>query len=305
MSVDLDEIGCYTAIHGLPALPEQASEAVYRKALPRLVELFDAQDVPATFFAVGRDLAHPHVQTALRELFAQGHEIANHSQDHHYDLTRRTPAEMRAQVAGAIDAITRTTGKRPVGFRAPGYTITDALFDVLRELGVGYDSSVFPCPSYYSLKAAAISGYRLRGRPTHSIVDHPRVLTAPAEPYHAGQPYSRRTDSRSALLELPIGVTRDVTGRLPFIGTSLVMAGRHGARWLCKLIAGRSLVNLELHGIDAADAELDQLTALRPSQPDLRKSASEKLAVLGDTLETLRELGYQFVTLEQAAQIYA
>lgn len=306
VSVDLDEIPCYTAIHGLSAsqtsLSDAAQQAVYRKALPRLVELFERLTVPATFFAVGRDLADSHAATAIRDLARRGHEIGNHSQDHLYDLTLRSRAEMQTQVAEAASAIERATGRRPRGFRAPGYTITDLLYDVLHEQGVAYDSSVFPCPVYYGAKLAAISGYRLRGRPTRSIVDHPRVLTAPAEPYRVGRPYPR---AGTGLLELPIGVTRDGAGRLPFIGTSLIMAGMHGAGWLCQGIAGRSLVNLELHGIDAADAELDGLTSLRGTQPDLRYTAERKLAVLEHVLQRLRELGYRFVTLEQAADAFA
>ena len=38
-----------------------------------------------------------------------------------------------------------------------------------------YDSSVFPCPAYYTAKAAAISLLRMRGRQSRSIIDDPRV----------------------------------------------------------------------------------------------------------------------------------
>lgn len=304
VSVDLDEIPCYAAIHGLSSrdLNGPSASAVYRCALPRLAAEFAALQIPATFFAIGKDLQHTHAREALAELVAQGHEIANHSLDHLYDLTRRSRDEMRAQVAGGSEAIERAVGRAPVGFRAPGYTITDELFSVLSELGVQYDSSVFPCPGYYALKLAAISGYRLRSRPTRSIVDHPRVLSAPADPYHVGAPYSRRGD---ALLELPIGVTRDASGRLPYIGTFLTMAGERGARWFSALIAGRSHVNLELHGIDASDAELDGLQALRAHQPDLRKPAAAKLAALRAAISYLRAHGYRFVTLAEAARAFA
>ncbi|MEY4575375.1 MAG: hypothetical protein RL701_78 [Pseudomonadota bacterium] len=302
VSVDLDEVPCYTAIHGLTQLPEASRHAVYRHALPRLAELFAQLEVPATFFAIGRDLVHQHAHDALRALAQAGHEIGNHSQDHWYDLTQHSRAEMRAQVADAAHNIERATGSAPRGFRAPGYTITDELFAVLQELGVVYDSSVFPCPAYYGLKVAAIRSYQLRGRPTHSVVDHPRVLSAPTEPYRIGTPYTRRG---TGLLELPIGVTRTVTGRLPFIGTSVIMAGRRGASLLCRAMTGRRLINLELHGIDAADAQLDGLTALQRAQPDLRMSARDKLAVLEHTLLELRAAGYRFVTLETAARAFS
>jgi peptidoglycan-N-acetylglucosamine deacetylase len=303
VSVDLDEIPCYTAIHGLDLpLTAAAQQAVYRKALPRLAALFDEQRVPATFFAIGKDLEQAHAADALRTLAARGHEIANHSYDHRYDLTRLPPDEMHAQVARGIDAIERTVGQRPRGFRAPGYTFSDTLSDVLQELEVSYDSSVFPCPAYYAPKLLAIGAYRLLGRPTRSIPDHPRVLTAPGDPYRMGDSYTRRG---SKLLELPVGVTRDATGRLPFIGTSLTIGGRAGCELLCRLIEGRELINLELHGIDAADAEHDELLPLRSAQLDLRKTAQDKLAALDAGLTRLRQAGYSFVTLAEAAAEFA
>src|ERR1700754_2944321 len=96
VSVDLDEIPCYAAIHGLSlSLSQAASRAVYRKALPRLAALFEAHDLHATFFAIGRDLEEAHAANALRELAQRGHEIGNHSYDHRYDLTRMTVEQMR------------------------------------------------------------------------------------------------------------------------------------------------------------------------------------------------------------------
>jgi peptidoglycan/xylan/chitin deacetylase (PgdA/CDA1 family) len=302
VSVDLDEAGCYSAIHGLPELPEPASHAVYRRALPRLLDLFETMSIPATLFACGRDLTDSVAAQTLRAAADNGYEIGNHSQDHLYDLSRRSRAEIRAQVLEGIESIERATGQKPVGFRAPGYTINDAMFEVLTELDVTYDSSVFPCPAYYAAKSLAIGHYRARGRPTHSVIDDPRVLLAPAEPYRVGRPFYREGHG---LLELPIGVTRDLTARLPFIGTYVVLAGVRGARLLTRLIAGRSLVNLELHGIDAADAHDDGLQALAvPQQPDLRLRARDKLKNLRAALEALRERGYEFVTLRDAARVF-
>ena len=302
VSVDLDEVGCYSAIHGLPELPYPASHAVYRRALPRLLELFQTLSIPATLFACGRDLGDSIAANTLRSVVQGGYEIGNHSQDHWYDFSRRSRDEIRTQVLEGVKSIERATGQSPIGFRAPGYTINDTVFDVLDELGVTYDSSVFPCPPYYAAKALAIAQYRLRGRPTRSIVDDPRVLRAPAEPYRVNRPFYRRG---SGILEFPIGVTKDFTGRLPYIGTYVVAAGDRGARILTRLIQGRSLVNLELHGMDAADARDDGLEALvLPQQPDMRLRAKEKLHSLRAALTQLRDQGYEFVTLRDAAKIF-
>ncbi|MFK7992398.1 MAG: polysaccharide deacetylase family protein [Sandaracinaceae bacterium] len=296
VSVDLDEVGCYAAIHGLEPPTEDAAHAIYRRALPRLRALFEDEGVPATFFAIGTDLDDDN-GSRLRTLVEDGHEIGNHSLSHRYDLTRLTRDESDREVGGGIDAIERATGVAPTGFRAPGYTINEAVFDVLAARGVSYDSSVFPCPAYYGAKVAAIGSIRLAGRRSHSVVDDPRVLSAPADPYRIGRPYWRRG---TGLMELPIGVSRGP--RLPYIGTSVVLSGERGARWLTRSVLGRPLVNLELHGIDLADADEDGLRFLRPHQPDLRRTANEKAAALRSALSTLRDAGYQFVTLERAAK---
>ena len=303
VSIDLDEIPCYAAIHGIE-LDDASSRAIYRHALARFERLFDDLDLRATFFAIGQDIDDENAPK-LRRLADAGHEVANHSLSHLYDLSRRTEDEVRYEVRAAADLIESATGIRPVGFRAPGYTITRTVFDALELEGVAYDSSVFPCPAYYGAKAAAIGAYAVRakfgrGRPSHSVIDDPRVLRAPANPYRIGRPYWTRG---TGLLELPIGVTRGA--RLPFIGTSVALAGPRGADWLARAMVGRPLVSLELHGIDLADADQDGLQQLRPHQPDLRRSAEFKEASLRAAITRLRHAGYTFLTCAQAADHFA
>ncbi len=296
VSVDLDEIPNYFQIHGLPAPSGPGSTAVYDVALDRLGAMARDASLPLTLFAVGSDLARPEASRGLEAARQKGHEIANHTLGHRYDLTRQDRSTIRSEVLGGIEAIERAVGARPVGFRAPGYTITDTVFEVLAELGVEYDSSVFPCPAYYGAKTAVIGGMQLFGRKSRSVVDRPSVLVAPTAPYRVGRPYWRRGDG---MLELPIQVTRGL--RLPFIGTYITMAGLSGARWLAGMCLGAPLINLELHGIDVLDAS-DGLEALRPYQHDVRVKKEDKLAALHATFDTIRAAGYSFVTLREAAE---
>jgi peptidoglycan/xylan/chitin deacetylase (PgdA/CDA1 family) len=304
VSVDLDEIPNYFQIHGLPEPTGPGSTAVYDVALERLVRMAGDAAIPLTLFAVGSDLVRPEAALGLAAARKRGHEIANHSLGHRYDLTRLSRGAIWSEIAGGIDAIERAVGERPVGFRAPGYTITDTVFDVLLELGVDYDSSVFPCPAYYGAKTAVIGGMSLLGRPSRSIVDTPRVLQAPTEPYYAGRPYWRPLERGGAngVLELPIQVTRGL--RLPFIGTTVTLAGPSRARWLARMCVGAPLINLELHGIDVLDAS-DGLDELRPYQKDVRVERDAKLAALHAVYELLRAEGYSFVTLREAAKAVA
>jgi peptidoglycan-N-acetylglucosamine deacetylase len=300
VSVDLDEIPNYYAIHGLPPPTEGAGKnAVYDVALDRLEHWSNAQRVPLTLFAIGSDLERRENAERLRVLVDRGHEVANHTLDHLYDLTLRDPEEMERQVEGGIAAIERATGQRPRGFRAPGYTTTDALFGVLRDLRVEYDSSVFPCPSYYFAKVAKLGLIRLAGRRSHSVRDTPSVLLAPTTPYRIGSPYWTKG---AGLLEIPIQVTRGP--RLPFIGTTLTLAGPQIARYMAKLVIGSPLVNLELHGIDVLDTE-DGFMELRDHQPDARIPHARKLEALDAVVAELRRAGYAFVRLDEAAEAYA
>jgi peptidoglycan/xylan/chitin deacetylase (PgdA/CDA1 family) len=304
LSVDLDEVDNYLAIYGLDAglVPPAAQHAVYEKAVPRLLELCRELDIPATFFAIGRDLARPAARARLRQVHAAGHEVANHTLHHYYDLTQRSREVQSGEVARGAAAIEEAVGTRPVGFRAPGYTVSDQLLEVLREQGVLYDSSVFPCPPYYCAKLAALAWIRARGRSSRSIVGDPRVLRAPADPYRIGAHYYRRG---AGLIELPVGVTGLASARLPYLGTTLVLGGARSARLLTRLINGRPLVNLVLHGMDVCDAAQDGLQALAPHQPDLRRSVAEKRAALVAALSMLKAHGYAFVTLSEAARRFA
>ena len=302
VSVDLDEVPCYHAIHGLPMPADDSAHAVYTRPVPRLGGLFTSLGIPAPFFGIGRDLQVGIARSAVLGLDRAGHELGNHSQNHRYDLVRLDAAAMRSEVREASDALAGVLGYRPVGFRAPGYTITDKLFDVLASEGFAYDSSVFPCPAYYGAKTAAIGLITARGRTSRSIVDRPTVLFAPADPYLPGRPFWRQATLGSSMIELPIGVTR--VARLPFIGTTISLLGPSLAPLLARQMLGRPLVNLELHGLDLLDIA-DGLRALAPYQPDLRVPVSRKAAALRAVLGTLRDAGYDFVTLREAAAAFA
>jgi peptidoglycan/xylan/chitin deacetylase (PgdA/CDA1 family) len=299
VSVDLDEIPNYFAIHGLPEPVGRARTLVYDVAIDRLIAIGRALDVPLTLFAVGSDLARPESAAKLRDARQVGCEIANHTLDHRYDLVRLGRAEIRRQVEEGARAIEQAVGARPAGFRAPGYTITDEVFEVLAELGVAYDSSVFPCPGYWAAKAAAIGLIALRGRTSRSIVDTPAVLAAPTRPYRVGRPYWRRG---SGIVELPIQVTRGP--RIHFIGTTVTLGGPGVARVLARACAGEPLVNLELHGIDVLDAD-DGLEVLRPHQVDVRVPRGRKVAALRAAIDELKAAGHTFVTMSEAARQFA
>jgi len=302
VSVDLDEIGCYHAIHGLPVRPDAAAHAVYDLALERIASFADELGIPLTLFAIGGDLGRERSAEALRALVEGGDvEVENHSFSHRYDLWRLSRAAIAADVRRGAEAIAAVTDRRPVGFRAPGYTVSDALFDALADEGVTFDASVFPCPPYQLAKLGAMAAMALRGRESAAVVGAPLpMMRAPAEPYRPGRPWWK--PGALPFVELPMAVARGT--RLPLIGTSAALAGERGARWLTRGCIGRPLVSFELHGLDFLD-ESDGLTDLAPHQPDLRIPHEEKRRRLATVVRTLTESGYRMVTLSSAAGAFA
>ena len=297
ISVDLDEIHHYFAIHGMKAPQESTARLVYDVALERFARFARKQGIVLTFFAVGDDLMRDEAAARVRDLFLQGHEVANHSLGHRYDLTRLSRDDMRREVELGAERIERAVGHRPVGFRAPGYTVTNELLQVVRASGAKYDSSVFPCPAYYGVKAAAMAAIRVRGRRSRSVLDSPKVLRAPTKPYRMDPESYRR--GGDGLVELPIQVTPTI--RFPFIGTFLTMAGARFAELLASATAKTGVVNLELHGIDLLD-EHDGLQDLVGHQPDVRIPWRRKWDILERVVDVIRRHGLSFVTCEKLSE---
>lgn len=122
--------------------PELKSTVV--KNTHRLLELFRRKNVSATFFVLG--WCAQKYPGLLREILAEGHEIGCHS-FHHRRVDKMTPDAFRADTKKATDTIASATGARPLGFRAPSWSINETnpwAFDILAELGYEYDSSMFP-----------------------------------------------------------------------------------------------------------------------------------------------------------------
>lgn len=299
-TVDVDEIDQYFSIHGLEFPPGKVAHLAYDVALPRLLEFANRLDLPVTLFVVGHDLQRSSAANTLRSFVGRGDELGNHTLSHQYDISRLAAAERRAQIAEGAAAIVEATGFRVRGFRAPGYTLSQGMIDDLGSLGYEYDSSVFACPSYYAAKACVLGAQRVIGRRSASILDSPKVLLAPNEPYRVGTPYYRRG---SGLREVPITLTKRL--RLPFIGTTLGLLaggalGVSKVRWFTRGVSELQTVNLELHAIDFLSVE-DGLAPLAKLQPGLGVPWRQKAAAFEVVVTELGQAGFVWRTLRELA----
>lgn len=109
----------------------------------RVLDLLDEADVKCTCFVLGWIAErYPELVKAIAE---RGHELAAHGHRHLliYESSRDA---FERDLVESLDAIEAAAGVRPVGFRAPGFSIlNDTLWalDVMAERGLLYDASLF------------------------------------------------------------------------------------------------------------------------------------------------------------------
>jgi polysaccharide deacetylase family protein (PEP-CTERM system associated) len=122
--------------------PHQALE----RETGAVLDLLDELDTRATFFLLGMTVANHRELT--QEIVRRGHEPACHGYAHRrvYDQTRE---EFHADVQRAVEVIHDVTGRRPLAYRAPAFSInrrTPWAYETLAEAGLRYDSSQYDSP---------------------------------------------------------------------------------------------------------------------------------------------------------------
>ena len=277
ISVDIDALPLYYQIHGIPWSGAEAVDPLWKIGIPRALELFAEFDLKATFFVVGQDLGIQAHRDVAQAMFAAGHELANHTFSHPYDLRRRSPMIIAEELRRCDQAIQDLTGASPVGFRAPGYNLSTELLKTSRALGHRYDASIFPAAGYWLAKSAVMAYRHLRRTPSGSDRTLIKTLLAPSAPYYCDPAtFWRPSCAVDDYIELPIAAAASV---FPLIGTSLHLLDLPGWRRIWPLLHRRfpRYFNLEFHAIDFVDAQdltnlhsIDDSNLLVARQPDLR-----------------------------------
>jgi peptidoglycan/xylan/chitin deacetylase (PgdA/CDA1 family) len=297
VTVDLDPLDAYHAIHGLGPAPDVPADHLSAVAIPRFRELFERLGVRATFFAVGDDLGSERVAALLREAVVAGHEVGNHTHTHPYGFLDLCAADRATELERCHERIVRATGVAPVGFRAPGYFVDGVTLALLAERGYRYDSSMLPSWPYYMAKLGVLGLMRLQGRRSRSRLHPATSLLAPASPYRPdpGRPWRR---GHAPLVELPAA---SLVAGVPLVGTFLGDLPGAAARLLARWLSGRRFLTVEFHAIDLVDPDDGGLDGLRGRQPGLEVPVARRLASFEALLAPLCQ-GAEAVTLAEAAR---
>lgn len=140
----------------------------------RLLRLFEASEIRATFFVLG--WVAKRSPDLIREIHRAGHEVASHGMSHQL-VYNQTPAEFESETRDSKALLEDTIGAQVLGYRASTYSITRKslwALDILHEAGFVYDSSIFPIRhDLYGMPDAPRSPARIQTPKGASIIEFP------------------------------------------------------------------------------------------------------------------------------------
>jgi len=141
LSFDVDNESFLLAAGQTSPTTLSAADFGAQSGLPRILALLDKYQLPASFFipAVSA-LLHPEMIPAIEK--SGRHEIGVHGWIHESPPAINDAAEEERLLNQAIEYLTKATGKRPVGYRAPGWAFSQYTLGLIRKAGFLYDSSL-------------------------------------------------------------------------------------------------------------------------------------------------------------------
>ena len=174
MSIDFEDYFC-----DLPFEEWEKYENRIVETTPTLLELFEKFNVKATFFVVG--YIAEKFPKIINDIQEKGHEIGSHSYSH-IDLRKVSKIDAEKDLNRSFEVIEKITGEKPLGFRAPFFSIDHSnswILEFLRKK-VKYDSSIFPVKS-----------------PLYGVPEAPRTI------YHPSKKNFIQNEDNEELIEIP------------------------------------------------------------------------------------------------------
>lgn len=112
----------------------------------RILDLLEEYDTRATFFILG--WVAERKPSLVQQIASAGHELGVHGFEHSLAKSFDATA-LEADTRRAVIAVADAAGTMPKGYRSPGGSLSQKdlwLFDLLLDLGIEYDSSLYPRP---------------------------------------------------------------------------------------------------------------------------------------------------------------
>ena len=143
MSIDWEDFGQMFGKYKFGDITEPIKGTIERQT-KIILDLFDENNTKATFFILG--VLAKYRPEIVKEIASRGHEIALHGQNHEAMFTL-TPEKAYEDVSTSQKIVTDIIGAPVYGYRAPFFSLIKDniyLLEILADLGLIYDSSIFP-----------------------------------------------------------------------------------------------------------------------------------------------------------------
>ena len=302
LSLDLDNKWSYLKTHGdagWDSFPSYLDLVV-----PRFLDFLAQSELSITVFVVGQDAALEKNHDALASIAEAGHEIGNHSFHHEPWLHLYSFEQINDELARAEEHIERVTGVVPVGFRGPGFSLSQDVLRVLMRRGYEYDCSTFPT----FLGPLARLYYFLTARlDKQQKQERKKLFGTISEGFRPLRPYSWKLDE-CELLEIP--VTTMPWFKVP-IHVSYLLYLDQFSRWLaitywkmalslCRLSGVAP--SLLLHPLDFLGCEDDRDLDFFPA---MRVPSSRKMELLSRVIGEMTRHYHVVPMREHAASIHS
>jgi polysaccharide deacetylase family protein (PEP-CTERM system associated) len=174
-------------------------ESRIHKNMEKIFDILESTNTKASFFVLGW-IAEKYPEI-IRSISDKGFEIGSHSTMHQL-VYQQDKNQFKTDVDRSIKTLEDISGKKVKMFRAPGFSIKENnkwAFEILYELGIDIDSSVFPAkrahgglPSYGASEPSILqyNGVQLKEFPINTKTILGKTIIYSGGGYFRLAPYS-------------------------------------------------------------------------------------------------------------------
>ena len=300
LSLDLDNKWSYMKTHG--DADWESYPSYLETVVPRALAFLKERKLSITFFIVGQDAALDKNRDAIASIAAAGHEIGNHSFKHEPWLHLYSKQELVEEFEKTEEALEDVTGKVPVGFRGPGYSLSPTVLEVLAERNYEYDCSTLPtyiaplARAYYFFKSPEMSDEEREKRK--------KLFGKLSDGFQSLKPRMIKAAGKE-LVEIPVTTFPGIKTPIHFsylLYLSTISHAAAKAYWHSALFACRATgvcPSLLLHPLDFLSG--DDAPELK-FFPGMNISADDKLAFISEVLATYAE-NFDIVQMREHAAL--
>ena len=138
--IDIDAVGGWLGSYGGEDSPSDIQRGMFAGDVgaPRVLNLLLRHGIPATWFIPGHSIET--FPDTVEMIVAAGHEIGAHGYSHENPVAM-TPKQEEDVLVKCVELIEQVSGKRPRGYVAPWWEMSNATADLLLAHGFTYDHS--------------------------------------------------------------------------------------------------------------------------------------------------------------------